>query len=81
MLKARARGHRKGGSGVVKRQHSRFGSGGRMCQGAFVYEPFIAAEGTHVRREESWEGASLPVTSQRNPRSVRHLSHSVAFVA
>jgi len=31
-----------------------------MRQGALVYEPFIAAEGTHVRRKESWEGPSLP---------------------
>ena len=31
-----------------------------MCQGAFIYEPFIAAEGSHVRRKESLEGPSLP---------------------
>jgi len=68
MLKARARGHRKGGSGVVKRQHSRLGSGGRMCQGAFVYEPFIAAEGTHVRREESWGDLHSPHKSKKSKK-------------
>jgi len=51
-----------------------------MCQGAFVYEPFIAAEGTHVRREESWEGPSLPAQVKEIQEAL-DASPSVAFVA
>jgi len=42
-VKARAKGQRKTGRGVVKRQHSRLRSRARMRQRARVYEPFIAA--------------------------------------
>jgi len=42
-VKTRARGHRKTGKHVVKRQHSRLRSRARMRQRALVYEPFIAA--------------------------------------
>jgi len=42
-VKARARGHRKTGKGVVKRQQSRLSSRARMRQRARAYEPFIAA--------------------------------------
>ena len=42
-VKARARGHRKTGKHVVKRQHSRLRPRVRMRQRARAYEPFIAA--------------------------------------
>lgn len=42
-VKTRARGHRKTGRHVVKRQHSRLRPRARMRQRARAYEPFIAA--------------------------------------
>jgi hypothetical protein len=84
-VKARARGHRKTGRRVVKRQH-RFRSRARMRQRALVYEPFIAAAARkyEVDPRVLWTIAYLETrfrSDQVSPKGARGLMQFIPATA
>ena len=85
-VKARARGHRKAGRGVVKRQHSALRHPARMRQRALVYEPFIAAAARKYRVDPRvlWTIAYLETrfrVDQVSPKGARGLMQFIPSTA